>query len=422
MKIRINSQFIKSLAVLASGSMLAQLIIIIASPIMTRLYSPEQIGEYTLVLTVVGLFGSIICARYDLAIVSESDEDNVISLCALSLVISFFSSIIISIAYLAYYFTKGFSTKQSLFCCFCIFILLILQGLGNVLLSYNNRCREYKLMTSVNLIRAVAKEVVMVVGGLIYPSSSLLIVSEIIGTTLGVRRQSKTLRTKIDGIKNIRVSKDNLKKVGLKHKKQALFSTPALFANNFSYSSINLFIDSLFGTAALGFYSISYRLLGLPLTIVSSNVSRIYFEEASRATEKQGNYFHLFKRTVLVMVAIAIPMTVVLMAFAPPVCGFVFGKQYFIAGVYLRCLAPMFGVRFVISPLSVGLIISEKQHYDFAFQLAFVVLSVIAFIITKVSNLMIEQYLIIISCLYSIVYVVFFFVLMTFARGEKTLR
>ncbi len=421
MKLNIKSQFIKSLTILASGSVLAQLIVIIASPIITRLYSPAEIGDYTLVLTAVGLFGSVICARYDMAIVPEVEEGKVYALVVLSLAFTIILSVAVTICYAVYYLIQGYTLIKVLFCCLFILILLIMNGISNILISFNNRCREYKLMTSVNLIRSAAKEAFMIGGGLMWPTSWVLVTSEIIGTIFGIRRQSLTLRKNTNNLQSLKkITKYDLIEVGKKHKKQALLSTPALFANNFSYSSINIFINSLFGNVTLGLYSVSYRLLGLPLNIISSNVSRIYMEEASRAYEEEGNYERLFKRTSIIMVIIAIPMTALLILLSPWFCSLFFGEKYYVAGIYLRFLAPMFGIRFIVSPLTVGMIISQKQNYELVFQVAFVAVSVILFIMAKIAGWSIESYLLTIGCSYALIYIVFYVFLFKFSKNDNT--
>ena len=53
----IGNSFFRSIATLMSGTIIAQVISFAISPLMTRLYSEEQIGEYTLLLTAVTMFG-----------------------------------------------------------------------------------------------------------------------------------------------------------------------------------------------------------------------------------------------------------------------------------------------------------------------------------------------------------------------------
>lgn len=409
MKLNLKSQFIRSLAMLASGSILAQLIVFITSPIMTRMYTATEIGEYTIVLTAVGIFGSVICGRYDMAIVSEEEEKNVFSIVVLSFVCTIVLSTLVSLFYALYYVIKGYLAVQILFSCVFIFLLLIINGISNILLSYNNRCREYKLMTSVNLIRSVVKEAIMVFVGLVSATSWILLLSEIMGTIFGVRRQARTLARRTEGfflLKNIK--KEEIVKVARKHKRQFCFSMPAMFANNFSYSSITLFISSLFGTAVVGYYSISYRLLGLPLNVISSNVSRIYLEETSRSYLENGTYRKIFIRTSGILFIIAIPMTVAMMLLAPAFCAFFYGEDYYIAGIYLRYLAVMYGIRFVVSPLSIGMQVSKRQDSELLFQVLFVVFSVAAFVLARMLLLSVEHYLLLLGGLYSIIYIVLY--------------
>lgn len=415
--------FVRSLAILASGSFFAQLITFLASPIMTRMYTASEIGQYTLVLTIIGLFGSVICARYDMAIVSEEVEENVLPLISLCFLSTIALSIVITIGSAFYYYFQGYSTSQITFNALFVCLLLLLNGISNVLISYNNRCREYGVMTSVNLIRSAAKQVVMICGGLVSPMAGTLVVSEVVGTIFGVNRQAKTLKQRTSGFKAFKgVTNSQIRDVARKHKKQAFFSTPALFASNFSYSSINLFINTLFGDAVLGLYSLSYRLLGLPLNIISSNVSRVYLEEASRNFQESSSYKKVFIRTSSLLTAIAIPMTVTLFILSPRLCALLFGKDYYVAGIYLRYLAPMFGIRFVVSPLSVGMQISQKQDFELLFQILFVTASVSAYFLARIYVMTIEKYLLIISIAYSAIYIGFYAFLFTITQkngGKK---
>lgn len=62
---------------------------------------------------------------------------------------------------------------------------------------------------------------------------------------------------------------------------------PAHFLNSASYSMLNFYITELFGLGILGYYSITYRILGIPLTLVSLNVSKVFFQRASEEKIKQ---------------------------------------------------------------------------------------------------------------------------------------
>lgn len=275
-------------------------------------------------------------------------------------------------------------------------------------------------MTSVYLVRVIAKESIMALGGLFYPSTFVLIISEIAGTILGAKRQSRTLINNSRGYSFFHPDCHLLLHNAVKHRKQPLYSSPALFANNFSYSSINYFINGLFGIDALGYYSISYRLLALPLNIIGINISKPYFEEISQLRNQKKNYESIFLKTSFILLLISIPMVIFLMLFSPWACSIVFGKDFYVSGLYLRYLAPMFAIRFIVSPLTVGLIVSEKQKIDLLFQTMLFVSSVVCYLITKQCSYSIEKYFLLISILYSFVYFIFYIALFSFSKSSSS--
>lgn len=400
-----NNQFLKSITMLASGSMIAQIITILISPITTRIFTPEQLGIYTLLTTAIGMFGPVICARYDLSIVTEKENKNVFALLKVSIVISVAISIFVSLGYLVY-FCLNKEYNSYIYAFVILMILLITTGITNAITSYNNREKQYKLMTSVYIIRTTAQNILMIILGFLKAGVFGLLISQVVSQFLGITKQSEEIIRHKEEIRNI--TKEEMFAVAKKHKKQLLFSTPASFANSFSYSSINLFIESLFGASILGFYSISYRALGFPLTIISGNVSKVFFESASKEYNENRNYRNSLIRTTLFLTVIAIVMVVILVILSPLLFKLVFGKEWEQAGIFVQILAPMFGIRFVVTGVSTALIISQRQDYELLIQSFFIIVSIIAYFIVKNFSLDVLSYLSIISIAYSIIYFVFY--------------
>ncbi len=75
-KINNKSSYIKSIIQLATETLIAQIITIVVAPITTRLYTPEEIGVYTLIISIISIFGPIINGRYDFSIVYAKNEED----------------------------------------------------------------------------------------------------------------------------------------------------------------------------------------------------------------------------------------------------------------------------------------------------------------------------------------------------------
>ncbi|MDU7214391.1 lipopolysaccharide biosynthesis protein [Clostridium sp.] len=411
-----NNNFMKSITTLASGSVIAQIIAMLISPITTRLFSPEEFGIFTVITTAVGMFTPILCGRYDLNIVTEKDEKKVYALIKLSTIITFVMSLLVSIGYFIYFKFYKDGYDEYLYSIFILFILLIITGMTNIFTSYNNRMKEYKLMTSVYVIRTVAQNILSVILGVFKTGVLGLLFSNLIGQGLGVKRQAKSLMGKREEIK--RITNKDMKHVAQKYIKQPLISGPASFANSFSYSSINLFIENLFGAGTLGFYSMSYRVLGLPLGIISNNVSKVFFEEASKEYNENGGFTSSLRKTTKFLIILAIPMVFVLIIASPMVFRIAFGTKWEIAGTYVQYLAPMFGVRFVVSAVSPAFIIVQKQDYEILTQSGFIISSICIYLLVKSFGLSTEIYLILITITFSLVYLIYYYLILRCSSGK----
>ena len=416
MKIGYKNTFLKSIVILASGSFVAQLISVLSAPIFTRIFTADELGVYTYILSIASIFMAIVNGRYDMSIVTEEKEDNVNSLIKSSLIIGAFSSVIITFGYALY--IGVFAHKMNyLYTIAFLLVLLLSYTVINVLTAYNNRKKEYKAITSVYIIRTACQNIGAIILGFFGLGASGLLISYTIGQLLGIKQQAKSLMPNIEKIKKVKLTQ--MIEVLKLHYKQPLFSVPAIFANSLSYSSVTLFIESLFGMSIVGYYSISVRLLGLPLALISGNVAKVFFETASREYNETKQFYSSFKKTVLFQTLLAIPMVICMMAFAPLACRLIFGPEWEKAGKYVVILAPMFGLRFIVSAISPGMIICSKQKMELVLQLVFLVASAGSFIISKILIFSIEYYLICISVSFSISYICFLIVLIKYSKGKS---
>lgn len=401
MKIPANNPFFKSIVLLASGSFIAQAITALSMPILTRLFSPEQLGVYTYVISSAAIFMSIINGRYDVSIVTEKDEKKIFPLVKLCLLLGCTMAIIGSFFFAIYFFC----TDKGVWMAGYIFLILLSYALVDVFTAYNNRNKEYKIISAVYVIRTAAQNGLAILAGFLINSVHCLCLPYSLGLFLGLQKQVMPIKSHLKEILCIPYS--CIKKVALEHKKQPLFSAPALLANSLSYSLITIFLESLYGMENVGLYSVSVRLLGLPLAIIGVNVSRVFVEQASKEYNNNGSFQYAFKRTFVLLLTVSIIMVIVLHFCATPICTLVFGKEWADAGVFIKILAPMFGVRFITSAMSPSFVIVGRQKRELFLQFIFLFSNLVSFCVTKISNWGIVDYIQILSILYTFSYIVY---------------
>ena len=80
-----KSRFMRRLAVLSSGTVLAQGIVIIIMPVLTRLYTPEAFGLYAAFSSLFAMLSAAAALRYDAAVPIAPSEQEAIAMVWLSL-------------------------------------------------------------------------------------------------------------------------------------------------------------------------------------------------------------------------------------------------------------------------------------------------------------------------------------------------
>ena len=83
--------FLRNVSIMLTGTASGQLVSILLSPILTRLYSPQQFGVLSVYIAVVSILAVIASLRYELTIpLASSDDDaiNLVAVCACALAIT----------------------------------------------------------------------------------------------------------------------------------------------------------------------------------------------------------------------------------------------------------------------------------------------------------------------------------------------
>ena len=80
-----KSQFARNVITLMMGTTVAQAIPVAISPILTRIYSPEEFGFFALFISISSIFGAIVNGRYEMAIMLPDKEEDAINIAALGL-------------------------------------------------------------------------------------------------------------------------------------------------------------------------------------------------------------------------------------------------------------------------------------------------------------------------------------------------
>lgn len=398
-----KSFYLKSILLLTSGSMLGQIIGFIGSMIMTRMYTASEIGIMTTIVSISGIFAPVINARFDFALVKEQKERYILAIVKMSIYIGIALSLIVSlVSYIYFIGIEGFISPfiSILF----VFLILVIQAFSNVFKSYNNNIGDFKTMTSVIVMRRFAEEISMAIFGLLGWKAIGLLISRVIGQYFGMKREIKNIKKKYKEI--ISVQWQDMTEAYNIHKRQLYYSAPAALMNAGSYSLISLVVGKYFGLEILGVYAISFAVLGLPLSVISGNVSKVYFSEASKEYAIKGTFNESTNKTLVFLIIVAIVLFLIMYYIFPMIVPFIYGSKYEMSGFMIRILAPMFAVRFVSSAINTGLVVCNKQSFELIIQIMFMLSVAMLAFLCNYKILTISTFLLGVSISYSIIYLI----------------
>lgn len=410
----------KNIAILSSGVMLAQIINFAVQPFATRLFSKADFGILALITSLVSMFSPMTTMQYHMSIVNASNDKEADAVTKLSFGILFVASVIFSVGLILYNLIFPDTYASAGYWIYISILFFVLTGLINIVESYNNRYKEYKLMSVRALYRAVIGGAIKLITGFLHIGFPGLILSQLTSTVFGVKKQATRLLANRNKI--MAVTKDKLVYVAKKHSRQPLFSLPGIFISNFAYTVLPTFLNPLYGLEEVGIYSMSMNMLGIPLTLVTNNVARVFFQNASSEKVKTGKFDVSFKNTAILLTIISAVGFTVLWFVAEPLFKFVFGAEWEKSGTYVKLLIPLYAVRFVVSALMYGFIISGKQLLKCILQSLFMVEAFAIYILAQVYHFTIETFLNSVSWVYAANYVVLFVVLYFTSKKQEVIE
>lgn len=415
-KLIINSG-VKNTAILISGVMLAQIITFISQPIVTRIYTPEEIGIMSLITALVTMFTPLLGLQYQMGIITAKTDKEANIVSALTFYLLTVMLLIISLGLILYnlIFPTTFEDIGSWI--YIVIPLLLFSGLEKIIDSYNNRFEQYKLMSSIALIRSITSNTIKILLGILKLGVFGLIISQFISIIFGIKRQAKYVISKKNEIFSANFSE--IKNVAIRYKVQPLFSMPGLFVTTVSFSILPVLITSLYTVEQAGFFSLSISMLGIPLSLISSNVSKVFFRKATIEKEQKGNFYSTFKSTAILLIIVSTVGFSILWCVVEPMFSIVFGNEWSRSGAFVKLLIPLFAIRFVVTGLMHGFIISGKQLLKLVLQSLFILEVFVIYIIVKSNGFSIETFLELINIGYFILYVILFVVL--FYTSKKKL-
>jgi len=416
-KLKPKSEFARNVLTLMTGTTIAQAIPIAISPILTRIYTPEDFGMFALYMSVASIFSVVATGGYEHAIMLPKKDSDALHLVVLSLLITFVISLFILCIFFVFNenIADFLGNKEISNWLYFVPLTVFLTGVYQSFNYWTNRNKEYKALA----LSKVTQSSTTVVSNLGMGFSNLGGLALIFGTILG-QILSTILLTRHNIPLNIKsIYKIKLIALFRKYIDFLKYSTSSSILNSLSFNLFSILLSKLFSSSILGFYHLVYRILTLPSTLIGSSISQVYFEESTQQKKQYGNnkiiFMIMLKRLSVISLLIYLPMYF----YIEDLMIFIFGEKWKISGEIAKILIPLMFIRFVSSILSSTLTTYEKQKsgllINFLLALNVVVLVSIAYIY----NLDYVSFFYFYMIISSLLYFIFLFYYYELSKGEN---
>lgn len=365
-----KSDFVRSTFIILTGSVLAQAIPILVSPILTRLYTPSDFGLLAIYTAVVSTLAVAGTARYEAAVMLPKKLNDSIQVVALA---GFIASLICSllVIFVALFnskITALLSSPQLSNWLYLAPVTILLLGTYQTLNYWLIRQKEFKKSALNKFVQTIFTVLPSIAMGLLQLPYGLLvgyIVGWIAGNLVGF---SQALRT---GYTPSSISMSGMKINALRYQDLPKYSALPALLDSGSLAIPMILVNIFFLGDAAGFFALTRQIIVGPLSLISSSVSQVLFQHA---VEKKNQGLPLFEEVTRIMwrmAMVAFVFVMVTITIAPDFFALVFGEKWRVAGEYARILACAYAIRFVVSPLSVIFIALERVKVSSLWQILY---------------------------------------------------
>lgn len=378
------------------GTTIAQAIPIAISPVLTRLFTPEDFGVLAVYMAIVGVLSAAATGRYELAIMLPEKDEDADALVVLSILIAVGLSLLalIMIAVFNAPIASLVGNDKLEVWLYAVPASLFLSGAYNALNYWLNRHKRYITMGKNRVLQSGLTGGTKLALGWANGGAAGLIFGAILGQSVTTAMLGKQFLVNRDVLSFIYSNMLKSKELAIRYSNHPCHLLPAQWIGSAAMQIPVFVISSTFGVIVTGFYSLVDRLISLPTLLIANAIGDVYRQQASVRYRETGEFRQIYLKTLSHSIKIAVIPFVALLSIAPELFAFVFGEPWRLAGEYARILAVASFFQFIFTPIDKGALIVGATRYIFFWHLARLVGLIVIAISTSWLALTVETVLV----------------------------
>lgn len=376
-----SAPFLKNVLLVGSGAAIGQALLTLFSPLLTRLYTPEAFGTFGSFAAIIGPLTTIVCLRYDSAVVLEDDPREcakvvlAAGLTTVLMVLLFVSAVSIFDVQITARWGQG--TANML-----LYLggpSLLVGGGAAICSGLCTRANQFRILGRCQTARSTGTLSSQAILAALHLSGVGLVIGQLCGQLIGAAVLfSGAAREALGPWRSIK-GKEIWRKA-VEHHDFALYSAPQSLINQLTASLPVLLLASLYGAAQAGFFWLAYRMLMLPSLVIAESVRGVFYRRTVTLQKEGKDLTHEMRRTCLYLGAMVVPVVIVLLAAGPTIFELAFGERWAIAGEYARIISVPWMLTVISVPAAVLVRVVRLQRELLIYEIVSVILRTFALV------------------------------------------
>lgn len=345
-----------------TGTAGGQAIGLLAAPVLSRLYRPEDFGTLAVVSAFALIIGPVAALRFDSALPIPRKESQARQL----LVLGGASILAVSaLSYLVVFVCGGWIVSNSTTPHLATWLWLAPAiggciGANTLLTQYAIRHRRYSAIARRSLLQWASLSTAQVGFGLAGLRPAGLMIGLATGHIVsaasflpgsGLFAESRSWRSLRPNWRTAR-----------RYKRFPLILAPAGLINALGLQAPVLLLATLYGSQVAGWFGMTQRILTLPIALVGSSVAQVFLAEFARlARDRPADCLALFNRTSRRLVILGVVAAASTALVSPWIFPLVLGDAWTPSGVYSQAMAVALLAQLVAFPVGQAMAVLEAQ-------------------------------------------------------------
>jgi O-antigen/teichoic acid export membrane protein len=364
-----KSDFGRQVTSLASGTVAGQAIVVLTTPLLTRLYSPAEMGKLGLFIAFISVASLAVTLRFELAIPGADDDPSANRLLALSTMFAIPLAAVGSLALwgMIRYNILSFSLLSP-WVAGAMFPALISMGLFAALRYWLIRRRSFKGVGKVMMVQGAGRATVPLALGLMGMTSIGLIAGEVVGRMLGVGEMA---RSSLDSLRQA-LSPVRFGVILQEAKRYWKFPLVVLPSSLVDVTALALPVPLFahyYGDPSAGLFLLVQRLTFLPASLISTSIADVFHVRAADAVTSGETLTEALHSTALGLARYGAILLLPAAVLSPKLFGPVFGARWADAGLLVTLIAPWAFASLVVSPVSRLLVVAHRNEWKLVYDL-----------------------------------------------------